>query len=107
MLPVRVNRDRMAVTLLGGKFKPLAQRPSFAGILFVRNYLQLVKLVYYGGGTIGGAVIHHNDVIGIFRHIADHLLYRCGIIISRYQHTAPVLPEFLLKRLRAPHYTHL
>jgi hypothetical protein len=93
MLSIGIDTNGMAVTLFPSSCKTLSERISLAFIFWIADDVNLRKGIQYFRGFIGGAIIHHNDSIGVFKDAVQHFLQTAGIVIGGNQHTALTMFE--------------
>src|SRR6188472_2507353 len=74
MLPIGVERDDSGCTLCQGILKPAPQAAGLSEIVVIAEQRDL-QAGEYGGGVVGGSIIHDNHVaallLGSRRHVMD------------------------------------
>jgi hypothetical protein len=96
MLSVRVERDGIVVAIVAREFKTLSESPALADILGIGMQFYLGELRKDVERIIGGPVIDYANIIGVLKHIAEHLRNGRAVVVGGNEDAAAQRLELVL-----------
>ena len=83
MLPVAVDCYRVGVTVGLCAAQTSFQGGAFTTVLRVRNNLDVSGFSQNIGGTVGRAVVHHNNMVGVLPDVGHNLRNGLAVVVCR------------------------